>query len=203
MTAQDPAPPPPVIGKSFNAAPVSGEVFIKLPGGPASDRASDTTGPGFIPLTEARQLPTGTKVDARRGKMRLIAALPQKHKTENGIFGSALFGVTQPGRGADKGVATLALLEGLFPGAPSYANCHGTSHRVLQTLHSSDRGHFRSSGHYASATVRGTVWDTTDRCDGTLIVVKRGAVIVRDFVHHKTVVLHAHQRYLAKAPKKH
>jgi hypothetical protein len=209
-TAKDPPPPAPVVGKSFDVGPVSGLVFIKLPGGMAPDRAGGpplahaaaSTGAGFVPLTEARNLPAGTQVDASRGTIQLIAARPHSHQTEDGNFGGAIFNITQSRRGA--GITTLSLLEGLFPGAPSYASCHHhLSHQVLQTLHASDRRHFRSRGGYASATVRGTVWITIDRCDGTLIIVKRGTVYVNDFVHHTTVILHAGQRDLAKARTPH
>jgi hypothetical protein len=43
------------------------------------------------------------------------------------------------------------------------------------------------------------VWDTVDRCDGTLTVVHRGTVNVFDFGRRKTIVVHAHHQYLAKA----
>ena len=55
-----------------------------------------------------------------------------------------------------------------------------------------------AKGRYAAATVRGTNWETVDRCDGTLIQVKRGAVAVKDLVKKKTVVVKAGQTYLAK-----
>jgi hypothetical protein len=112
-------------------------------------------------------------------------------------------------------LSTLSLLEGAFPGAPSYASCKahpandhpGTralaarlSRRVLQTLHASAGGNFRSRGRYSAATVRGTAWDTIDRCDGTLTRVQRGTVIVNDFARHKTVTVRAGHSYLAKAP---
>jgi hypothetical protein len=42
------------------------------------------------------------------------------------------------------------------------------SRRALQLLHASVSGHFRMRRRYAAATVRGTVWDMIDRCDGTL-----------------------------------
>jgi hypothetical protein len=65
-TKQDPAPRPPVLGKTVDATPVSGLVFVKLPGAhPAADGL--VKGQGFIPLTEARQLPTGSQVDSRLG----------------------------------------------------------------------------------------------------------------------------------------
>jgi hypothetical protein len=48
--------------------------------------------------------------------------------------------------------------------------------------------------------VRGTVWDITDRCDGTLTKVRRGKVVVRDFRRKKNIVLTKGKSYLAKAP---
>jgi hypothetical protein len=48
--------------------------------------------------------------------------------------------------------------------------------------------------------VRGTRWDTADRCDGTLTRVRFGTVAVNDFVRHKTVIVRAGQSYLARAP---
>jgi hypothetical protein len=48
--------------------------------------------------------------------------------------------------------------------------------------------------------VRGTVWTTTDYCDGTLVSVQRDVVSVRDFVRHKTITVTAGQSYFAMAP---
>jgi hypothetical protein len=47
--------------------------------------------------------------------------------------------------------------------------------------------------------VRGTRWETIDRCDGTLTKVERGTVVVRDFRKRKNVVLKAGKSYLARA----
>jgi ferric-dicitrate binding protein FerR (iron transport regulator) len=67
-------------------------------------------------------------------------------------------------------------------------------------LHASDNhGQFATKGRYSSATVRGTVWTTSDRCDGTLTTVQRGTVAVFDFGTRKTITLHAGHSYLAKA----
>ena len=69
---------------------------------------------------------------------------------------------------------------------------------VLQTLNATDNhGSFRTTGRYSAATVRGTVWSTSDRCDGTLTVVKRGTVDVFDKITRKTVTVHAGHSYLA------
>ena len=62
------------------------------------------------------------------------------------------------------------------------------------------KGRFRTGGRFSSATVRGTRWVVSDRCDGTLTRVVRGSVTVRDRVHNKTVILHAGEQYLARAP---
>ena len=45
----------------------------------------------------------------------------------------------------------------------------------------------------------GTKWTIADRCDGTLVHDITDSVAVTDFVHHKTIALHAGQSYLAKA----
>jgi hypothetical protein len=201
MTAKAPAPPPPVLGKTENVAPV-GKVFVQVNG-------------QLVLLTQATQLPSGTVVDALKGSVTLTAAAG-KGKSVTGTFGGAVFKLLQSGAGATKGLTTLDLVEGAFAGAPSYASCKAKaagdgsaaaraarlSRRVLQTLHSSEHGgRFRTVGRYSAGTVRGTKWDTTDRCDGTLIVVHRGIVTVTDFVHHRTINVHAGQSYLAKAPK--
>jgi hypothetical protein len=46
--------------------------------------------------------------------------------------------------------------------------------------------------------VRGTEWDTVDRCDGTLTRVKRGAVVVTDFRRRVNITVRAGASYLAK-----
>jgi hypothetical protein len=205
----------PVLGKSFNAAPVSGTVLVKLPGGHAVDEsAALSNGPGFVPLTGALQLPAGTQVDARRGTLNIVTAATapvgkRAPKTQSGVFGGALFKVTQDRSGPTKGLTSLSILEAAFPGAPGYASCktragdHASAARlstaILQALRARASGRFRTRGRYSAATVRGTQWDTIDRCDGTLTIVQRGTVQVTDFVHHTTVVVHAGHRYLARA----
>ncbi len=218
-TLKDPAPPAPVLGKEANFFPVNGLVFVKFPGShSAADQfgpnAAFTKGQGFIPLTEARQLPIGTQVDARRGTLKIATATSHQGKTQSGVFSSGLFKLTQTRRGFHKGLTTLSLLEGAFPGAPSYASCSAKATdpgahtaRVnfsnLNVLRSRDhRGQFRTRGRYSAGTVQGTVWDTIDRCAGTLTRVHRGTVSVLDFHRHKTILVHAGHSYLARAFKK-
>jgi PKD domain-containing protein len=221
-TPADPPPPPPVLGQSFDVQTVSGLVLVKLPHGKplyapdlnAHAVSKLTEGTGFIPLTEARRLPSGTQVDARLGTIKLIAATTKRRKTQTGTFKGGLFGLAQTSRGKNKGLTTLSLLEGLFPGAPTYSSCTAKkasdassptayaarlSSRVLQSLHGSGHGRFSTRGRYGAATVRGTAWTISDRCDGTRITVQVDSVTVTDFVRHKTVVVHAGHSYLASA----
>ncbi len=108
----------------------------------------------------------------------------------------------------------MKLLEGAFPGAPSYSSCKAkkaeagqlaqtaVSSSVLSTLHAHSRGRYGSSSRGASATVRGTAWTMTVRCNGVLVTVQKDVLVVPDSVHHKTVTLHAGQRYFAKLGRK-
>ncbi len=214
-TPKGPAPRPPVLGKFVNVKPVSGIVLIKLPVGKAAyllAGAALPKGQGFIPLTEARQLPTGTQVDSRRGTIQLVAASPSHGKDQTGNFGGGIFGIAQDRTGLTKGLTMLSLLEGAFTGAPTYTSCPRAdrddasaraarvSPKVLQTLHASDNhGKFGTKGRYSSATVRGTAWTISDRCDGTLTSVQRGTVLVSVFATRKTIELHAGQSFLASA----
>ena len=61
-------------------------------------------------------------------------------------------------------------------------------------------GVFAPRGRYSAATVRGTIWDTIDRCDGTLTKVKRGVVVVRDNRKRRNITVRAGKSYLARAP---
>jgi hypothetical protein len=199
MTKPGPAPLPPVLGKSAVIKPISGIVFVRLPSR------------GLVPLTEASRLLSGSVLDTRKGSVQLTAASATGHKTQFGVFGGAVFTFSQGTSGANRGLTTINLVEGAFPGAPTYASCKtqrasnpgsaeaaSLSLRILQTLHASERGaRFRTRGRYGAATVRGTVWNMSDRCDGTLTVVHRGTVVVTDFVRHRTVTLRAGQSYLA------
>jgi hypothetical protein len=194
--------------------PISGQVFVKLPVGvalysllthpqdtPATRAAAPVNDPGFVPLTEARQLPVGTQVDARTGALQLVAAAANGSSTSSGVFQTGIFEILQARSGKLRGLTTLRLLDGTVPGAPTYQQCKATSRQrkgraptrlstsVLQLLRADVHGRFQTIGHYSAATVRGTQWDTEDRCDGTLTTVHRGTVIVTNSGHTKTARL--------------
>jgi hypothetical protein len=197
-------------------------VFVKPPPGAtlaAAPRAwaaqalgSLVKGQGFIPLTEARQLPIGTEIDARQGTLKLTTASDRKHKTYSGSFQSGLFKTLQSRDRRQRGLTTLQLLEGAFPGAPSYTDCASIgktgaattaarklSKHLLQQLHANVHGRFRTRGRYSAATVRGTNYTVSDRCDGTLTRVQRGTVVVTDFRRHINITVHTGKSYLARA----
>ena len=75
------------------------------------------------------------------------------------------------------------------------------SRRTIRRLRARARGRFRTRGRNSTATVRGTIWITADRCDGTLTKVKRGKVVVRDFRRQRTIPVRAGKSYLARAPR--
>ena len=206
-TDKDGVPGPPIAGKTFNVS-ATGLVLIKLHG-------------VFVPLTELRQIPNGTVINALHGTLKLITAGGTQHstlqtnakkkkskkvKTQTGKFGGAVFKVTQ----TRSGLTTVSLVSNAFKGAPSFASCKAKkgkavgaalSKKALQLLHSSAKGKFRTKGRYAAATVRGTVWTIADRCDGTLTHAIKDTVTVNDFVRHKTIILRAGHSYLAKKKK--
>ena len=217
-TAQDAPPPPPVLGKTVNASPVSGVVFIKPPPGKSLGGAGDSAvlskGQGFVPLTEARQIPTGSEIDALHGSLKIVTATGKVGKTQNATLAGGVFKLAQTRTGISKGLTNFALQEGAFQGAPTYATCKtkgkgkkaadqatiaSLSSKTLQLLKASAHGKFKTTGRYSSATVRGTIWTIADRCDGTLTHAIRDTVLVQDFVRHTKILLHAGHSYLARA----
>jgi hypothetical protein len=76
----------------------------------------------------------------------------------------------------------------------------GPAGKVVRSLWSNGKGNFRTKGRYAAATIRGTKWQTTDQCDGTLTTVEVGSVNVKDVSKKKVVVVKAGGSYLAKSP---
>ena len=79
------------------------------------------------------------------------------------------------------------------------AQSAATKKRRKNTLWGSDRrGRFRTKGRNATATVRGTVWRTIDRCDGTLVTVQSGSVTVRDSSRRRSVTVRRGHSYLAR-----
>jgi hypothetical protein len=211
-----PAPrqlPPPVLGKTVNAQLVSGEVFVKLPGGAQESLAGPwdaafealSKGLGFVPLVEARQIPVGSILETTHGVVKLTTATAAAGKFGFGDFGAGIFKLLQNRK--QRGLTELDIMDSRSPrqvcatvGKRASVASRHLSSSVLGRLNSSDHGKFTARGQYSAATVRGTVYSVTNECAGTLTAVSRGEVSVRDFVRRKTITLFAGQHYLAKAP---
>ena len=195
-----PRPPAPVLGKSINIAPVNGLVLIQLQG-------------QVVPLTQRRQVPADTEIDALQGSLKVIAAKAPvashatrhahagRHRhgvTQRGTFGGAVFGFSQTAGGTANGLVGLTLIEGVFKDAPTLATCKTASpSRTLETLTADARGTFITRGHYGAVSASNARWTITDRCDGTLARDTAGSLLIRDLAHPKLIVLHRGQSYLA------
>jgi sugar lactone lactonase YvrE len=170
---------PPVLAKAVNVAPASGKVFVSVPAGGAfaSLAVPGIKGRTFVPLTSARQIPVGSLVDTRRGSVSLTSASAKAGQVFTGTFSAGVFAALQ----ARSGLTDLTLKGASFrPCATGKRASAALSRRAIRRIHGNARGRFRTRGRYSAATVRGTVWDTIDRCDGTLTKVKRGTVIVHE-----------------------
>jgi hypothetical protein len=184
-----PAPPGlsrPVAGKTVNVEPVSGKVRIKRPG---SNR--------FVTLTGEAQIPVGSSIDTRNGRISITAA-QGKGKTAAADFYDGLFKLTQT-KGS-KPVATLTLTERLSCPRKGSAST-AAKKKKKRRLWGDGKGRFRTKGKHSAATVVGTKWLVQDRCASTLTRVVRGKVKVRDFAKRKTVTVRAGKRYTARAKR--
>jgi hypothetical protein len=158
----------------------------------------------FVSLEGDAEIPVGSLVDARRGAVRLRSARDAGGSSQVGVFSGAMFRVRQPRR--DHAYTVLKLAGGSFAscrtGAPASAGTAAASSRrsraVRRLWGRSRRGRFRTRGRHGTATVRGTVWSTADRCDGTMVRVRRGRVLVRDFRLRRSVMVGSGQSYLAR-----
>jgi hypothetical protein len=187
---------------------VRGRVRVRRAGGGARAGGAQASqkGRSFAPLTQPRELPIRSLVDARRGTTRLTTARTRREdQIQDGLFSKGIFQVLQSRKVRARGLTEVRLKGGNFrrcsqtgkagPGAAQLRR------RVIRRLRGSARGRFRTRGRHSAATVRGTVWQVIDRCDGTLTKVTRGRVAVRDFRRKKTVIVRAGKSYLARAPR--
>ena len=200
--------PPPTFGKTVNLTTLQDDVFIRTPGGSASAHGARAAqkGQGFEPLIEPRQVPVGTFVDTTNGKVRLASARTAAGGIQFARVADGLFQVLQSRR-RTRGTTELRLKGSSFRrcgvgarGTQANAAGRRLSRRTIRRLRTSAGGRFRTRGRHSAATVRGTVWITADRCDGTLTRVIRGRVAVRDFRRRRTIGVRSGKSYLAQPP---
>jgi CSLREA domain-containing protein len=175
---------PPVPHEKVNVAAKSGTVKIKLPG------AS-----GFVTLGKSAQIPLGSVIDTRKGRVTLVAASDAQGGTVTADFFGGLFKVTQTK--GKKPITQVALVEKLACKGAGKASAARKKKRKRR-LWGDGHGRFRTKGSFSSATVRGTKWLVQDTCSTTTTKVKRGRVAVRDFVKGKTVLVKAGKTYVAR-----
>ena len=176
-------PPVPVAGVSVNVAPVSGVVRVRLRG---TNR--------FVNLTSLRNVPVGSEFDVTRGRVRLVSAAGGNRR-QTGVFYAGR-GVVRQAR-ARQPVTTLELSGPLSCRRTSGVGAAAPARK--RRLWGNGKGRFSTKGRFASAAVRGTVWLTEDRCDGTFVRVTVGRVEVFDQVLRRRVTIRAGQSYLARA----
>ena len=173
--------PPPVLGKTVNVEPVSGEVFVKLPPGYANAAKHEPRGPapgaavplkiateslskgiGFIPLREARQIPVDSVLETTGGVARIATATSKPKEQQFGNFGAGIFKILQNRK--QKGLTDLDIIDnrsynkvcasvGKLGKGKAYAA--KLSSKTLGRVNASGHGHFTVRGQYSAATRAG------------------------------------------------
>ena len=203
MAVVDPALgrlPKPERGKSVAVGVKKGVILVRRPGAAVS-----------VPLDPGQPVPVGSVLDATQGTLSLTVATPTGvartaqagGATQTADFTGSQFVVRQTARTAQ---TQLRMIGGDFSqcGATARSATKGTAFaaanrkRRVRSLWGSGKGRFTTRGKNSSATVRGTIWRVTDRCDGTLTTVTRGVVVVHDHGRNRTKVVRAGQSYLVR-----
>jgi hypothetical protein len=179
----------PEVGRSTLVTPLAGAIGMSPAG---IDRQ--------VPLADSVVLPAASFVNATLGNVRLTGAT-RGGATQQGEFRGSAFRFSQAG--GRRPLTRVALAGGDLAKCPAaHRSVAGAAKRPRRRLFGHASGRFQTRGRHSSATVRGTTWITEDRCDGTLTIVKEGAVVVRDFRLKKNVTVKAGRRYLAKAKRR-
>ena len=175
-------PATPVPGQSVAVAATAGRVLVRTPGAAS-----------YTPLDPRRPVPLGSVFDTHAGTVTLTAAAGTAGGLQTASFKGGRFSVAQ----APAAVVTeLRMRGGSFaacprPAARGAVALAAARRRVVRKLWGSGKGRFRTRGRSSSATVRGTVWEVLDRCDGTLTRVRSGIVVVENLRTGRTKVVKA------------
>lgn len=175
-------PPPPKLGSTATVSPVSGRVLIRRKG---SRR--------FVALGKAVTVPVGSELDTIRGRVSVTTATDTQGSTQTAAFYKGRFIVKQ--RRVAGGLTDITLSE---PLSCQNGRTAASSARRARRVWGDGRGRFRTGGRGGAAAVRGTIWLTEDRCNGTFFRVRRGTVDIRDFAKKRTITLRAPRTYFAR-----
>jgi hypothetical protein len=167
-------PPPP---SSTPSGTASGKVLV-------NGRQYSSGGP----------IPFGSRVNVTDGRLTLRTELGTVTVYGGGV--PAAFRLVRLREPSD--LVELQLVEGNFKTCGKRMLAGAVqSKKPVRRLWVKGSGKFRTKGRFASATVRGTWWLTADFCDRTLVQVREGSMLVRDFVQRKNVVVRAPKSYSA------
>ena len=190
VTTGDGPPPPPQVGRTFNAKVVRGTVTCRTAGSRS-----------FKPVTTATQFRVRSECDTSKGVIEITTATgttsSKSAATQSARFSGGRFVLVQ--RRATAPVTELRLTGGNFRTACRRGRAVTPSTKVVRKLLGNGRGRFRTRGRYSTTTVTGTRWLTADRCDGTQTTVTQGEVEVQDLVAKRKVRVKKGKKYLAKA----
>lgn len=153
-------------------------------------------------VRDNQRIPVGSVVDTRRGSL-VLKVSDGKGGVQVGTFSKGVFRFTQarekvpaPGGKTLRVLTTrLALVGGNFR---SCSAPRAARRRIIRYLKAKASGRFRVVGKNASGIERGTAWTTSDACDGTIVKVTEGAVVVTDLVLKRDIVVNAGQTYQAR-----
>lgn len=187
-----PAAVPPQVGKHMKVSRKRGRVKVMLPGALE-----------YVELGDSASVPVNSLVSARGGTVAVTSARNLSGGTQTARFSGGTFRLAQ--RRSSRPITDLVMAGGNFrqcraaSAGRSVATTSARRTRRVRRLWGSGKGRFRTRGRHGAATVRGTIWLTEDRCDGTLVRVRRGKVAVRDLRKRRTVMVRAGGSYLARA----
>jgi hypothetical protein len=196
--AEPPPPPRPDQPGTFNAI-ATGTVLVNGVAVPA-DQVFVVHSGDTIDVTNGTI--TITDFDGGYGTFGNVQPSPQRRSQgRNGAraLGSpipAVFTVQQAAQ-AGAGV-TLTLTSGDFTVCNAPRRPAAVKKTPVRQLWGKAHGLFTTKAKYSSATIRGTIWLTQDRCDGSLTTAVDDVVDVVDFVKNSTITLQPGQSYLAQ-----
>jgi hypothetical protein len=198
-------PPTPRTEVRFNARPLAGEISVRLPG-------ADT----FVPMPSVTQLPMGTRVDSRAGRVAITTTgNTQSKPVQTADFYDGVFEVTQSastkatmrlrgpidcavGKGGKKGKKGKRK-DGKRSASASAPRAQAAAGG--RRVWGSGRGNYATRGRRGAGVVRGTTWSAQDRCNGsTVLEVTEGTIEIDDFGKKgdPNAVITAPGRYVAK-----
>jgi hypothetical protein len=207
--AEEPLPPPPVgkiqpkairpaatplepdHGQTLLIDDAGGTVLIKVPG--------DST---YGPVTELREIPIGSIVDATQGTAKITAQNGDGADEQASFWGGTFQALQGPGAtsyfearlGTPPTRRSGARVSSRLATASSLAHTAAAKPK----LWGSGSGKFRTRGKGGAATLVGTTWLTQEKGDGTLFKVTEGhGVDVKDFGRRGLISLTPGEQYFA------